>query len=100
MGNLKAKEQTKKVTALSYEELEKVAQQLSEQSRLLHEENVKLREAVREMNGVNLYKRLDYLWLVLSNGSKVEGFTQEFKLKCAQEFMEIMTIPEEIKEEK
>lgn len=82
------KEQPKK---LSYEELEQVAKQLSDQSEMLY---MKLQEA----NMTNAYKRLDYLFKVLENEV---SFKEDFVEKCAKEIVEIMTIPEEeTKEEK
>jgi hypothetical protein len=82
------KEQPKK---LSYEELEQVAKQLSNQSEMLY---MKLQEA----NMTNAYKRLDYLFKVLENEV---SFKEDFVEKCAKEIVEIMTIPEEeTKEEK
>lgn len=82
------KEQPKK---LSYEELENVAKQLSDQSEMLY---MKLQEA----NMTNAYKRLDYLFKVLENEV---SFKEDFVEKCAEEIVAIMTIPEEeTKEEK
>lgn len=75
---------------LSYEELENVAKQLSEQNRQLY---VKL----QEMNTVNLFKRLDYLFKVLEDNVH---FRKEFVDKCAKEIEEIITIPEEKGEKK
>jgi hypothetical protein len=75
---------------LSYEELENVAKQLSEQNRQMY---MKL----QEMNTVNLFKRLDYLFKVLSN---CIHFEDSFVSKCAKEIEEIITIPEEKEEKK
>lgn len=83
------KEQPKK---LSYEELERVAKQLSDQSEMLY---LKLQES----NMTNAYKRLDYLFKVIENKA---SFEDTFVEKCAKEIVVIMTIPEdeESKEEK
>lgn len=89
--------ETNKVEApkkLSYEELESVASRLSEQSKLLYEENQRLKSACDEINAVNFYKRMDYLWLILTQGDKAFGLTDEFKSNCAQEFMVAMTMPD------
>lgn len=65
---------------LSYEELENVARQLSEQSRNLYQ---KLQEA----NMINVFKRLDYLFKVLEN-QKIFG--NDFVTKCRNEIMDLM----------
>lgn len=69
---------------LSYEELENVARQLSEQSRNLYQ---KLQEA----NMINVFKRLDYLFKVIEN---TQAFDAEFVAKCKGEVVELMTMPE------
>jgi len=74
---------------LTYEQLENVCHQLSEQSRTLYQ---KLQEA--EMT--NLFKRLDYLFAVVENSNQ---FPQEFSTKCVKEIMDAMTIPEKTEEE-
>lgn len=73
---------------LSYEQLENVCHQLSEQSRTLYQ---KLQEA--NMN--NLFKRLDYLFAVIDNK---DAFPEDFITKCVNEIMVSMTIPEETEE--
>lgn len=74
---------------LSYEELENVAHQLSDQSQTLYR---KLQEA----NLSNMFKRLDYLFAVVEN----EGaFPDEFVKKCVEEIISTMTIPEVAPEE-
>ena len=76
---------------LSYEQLENVAHQLSEQTKQLY---MKLQAA----NMSNMFKRLDYLFKVVENGHM---FKQDFLEKCITEIEEIMTVPEETdKEEK
>lgn len=74
---------------LTYEQLENVCHQLSEQSRTLYQ---KLQEA--EMT--NLFKRLDYLFAVVENSNH---FPEEFSIKCVKEIMDAMTIPEKTEEE-
>ena len=70
---------------MSYEQLENVAHQLSEQAKQLY---MKLQEA--NMN--NIFKRLDYLFKVVENGHM---FKQDFLDKCITEIEELMTVPEE-----
>ena len=77
---------------LTYEELENVCHQLSDQSQTLYR---KLQEA----NMTNMFKRLDYLFAVAENK---EAFPEEFVKKCVDEIINTMTIPEteETEEEK
>lgn len=70
---------------LSYEELENVAHQLSEQSRQLY---AKLQQVELE----KVYKRLDYLFKVMEFPT---FFNDSFVEACAKEIEEIMTISEE-----
>ena len=72
---------------MSYEELENIAHQLSEQSRVLMQ---KLQEA----NMSNMFKRIDYLFKVLEFENM---FSDSFIDKCAQEIQDIISIPEEDK---
>lgn len=74
---------------LSYEQLENVAHQLSEQAKQLY---MKLQTA----NMSNMFKRLDYLFKVVENGHM---FKQDFLEKCIAEIEEIMTVPEETDKE-
>ena len=69
---------------LSYEELNNVCHQLSNQSRELYQ---KLQEA----NQFNMFKRLDYLFAVVKF---YERFSTEFATKCIEEIEQIMTIPD------
>ena len=81
-------EEKKETKKLSYEELENVCHQLSEQSQTLYR---KLQEA----NMTNMFKRLDYLFAVVEN--KV-AFPEDFTKKCVDEIITSMTIPEETEE--
>jgi len=74
---------------LSYEQLENVCHQLSEQARTLYQ---KLQEA--DMS--NLFKRLDYLFAVVEN---IDKFPAEFGKKCVEEIVVSMTLPEKPVEE-
>ena len=74
---------------LSYEQLENVAHQLSEQTKQLY---MKLQAA----NMDNMFKRLDYLFKVVESGHM---FKQDFLEKCIAEIEELMTVPEEAEED-
>ena len=84
-----ATKETERPEKMSYEQLENVAHQLSEQAKQLY---MKLQAA----NMSNMFKRLDYLFKVVENGHM---FKQDFLEKCIAEIEEIMTVPEEIKED-
>jgi len=80
-----AKEVNKaKEEKMSYEELNNVAHQLSEQSKTLY---TKLQEA----NMTNAFKRLDYLFKVLEFS---DYFLPEFVATSAAEITAIITLPE------
>lgn len=81
---------------MSYEQLENVAHQMSEQARNLYAQNQKLAKALEEANNANFFRRLEYLWTVIN--SETVYITEDFKIKCGEEFMTLMT-PEEPKEE-
>lgn len=81
--------ETERPEKMSYEQLENIAHQLSEQSRQLY---MKLQAA--NMN--NMFKRLDYLFKVVENGHM---FNPDFLNECVKEIVELMTVPEEVKEE-
>ena len=69
---------------MSYEQLENIAHQLSNQAKQLY---AKLQEA----NMVNMFKRLDYLIKVVENAP---AFNEEFVAKCVAEIEDLMTVPE------
>ena len=77
MGEVKTE-----MNKLSYEELEKVANELY----------TRLQQS--EMS--NVFKRLDYLFKVVEN---IHSFPEEFQKKCIEEIVSFMTIPEDIKTE-
>ena len=81
--------ETERPEKMSYEQLENIAHQLSEQAKQLY---MKLQEA----NINNIFKRLDYLFKVVENGHM---FKQDFLEKCIAEIEEIMTVPEETEED-
>lgn len=75
---------------LSYEQLENVAHQLSEQNRQLYAK-------LQELQVDNMFKRLDYLFKVVENTGV---FSIDFHTRCVEEIESLMTIPEEPQEEK
>ena len=81
--------ETERPEKMSYEQLENIAHQLSEQAKQLY---MKLQAA----NMSNMFKRLDYLFKVVENGHM---FKQDFLEKCIAEIEEIMTVPEEAEED-
>lgn len=80
---------TERPEKMSYEQLENIAHQLSEQAKQLY---MKLQAA----NMDNMFKRLDYLFKVVESGHM---FKQDFLEKCIAEIEEIMTVPEETEED-
>ena len=70
---------------LSYEQLVNVANQLSQQNRELYQ---RLQTVTLE----NMFKRLEYLFKVLDAS---HHFDDEFVIKCSDEIVNIMTIPQE-----
>ena len=81
--------ETERPEKMSYEQLENIAHQLSEQAKQLY---MKLQAA----NMGNMFKRLDYLFKVVENGHM---FKQDFLEKCIAEIEELMTVPEETEED-
>ena len=81
--------ETERPAKMSYEQLENIAHQLSEQAKQLY---MKLQAA----NISNMFKRLDYLFKVVENGHM---FKQDFLEKCIAEIEELMTVPEETDKE-
>ena len=84
-----ATKETEKPEKMSYEQLENIAHQLSEQARKLYSQ-------LQQSNMTNMFKRLDYLFKVVENGHM---FKQDFLEKCIAEIEEIMTVPEETDKE-
>lgn len=79
------KPQVQRPEKMSYEQLENVAHQLSEQNRQLFAK-------LQELNMANVFKRLDYLLKVVENGHM---FKQDFLEKCIAEIESLMTVPEQ-----
>lgn len=82
------KPQVQRPEKMSYDQLESVAHQLSEQNRQMFAK-------LQELNMVNMFKRLDYLFKVVENGHM---FKQDFFEKCIAEIESIMTVPEQEEE--
>lgn len=69
---------------LSYEELENLCRQLSNQSKQLYQK-------LQEQNNFNAFKRLDYLFKVMEFAIQ---FDSTFVEKCTKEIEQIMTLDE------
>ena len=82
------KSQVQRPEKMSYEQLENVAHQLSEQNRQLFAK-------LQELNMANMFKRLDYLFKVIENGHM---FKQDFLEKCIAEIESLITIPKQEEE--
>lgn len=77
-------ENTRETQKMSYEELENVAAQLSQQNQQLYH---KLQQA----DMANILSRLNFLFKVIENRS---AFRKEFVDSCVKEIEDIMTISE------
>ena len=85
---MEEQKENKKKAQLSYEELNNVARQLSEQ-------NNQLQQMLQ--NTQNVFRRLDYLFRVV----EIKDFIpDDFKEACAKEIIELMTIPDDESENK
>lgn len=69
---------------MSYEELENVAAQLSQQNQQLY-------ARLQQSEVSNMLSRLEFLFKVVKNAT---AFPAEFVEKCVAEIVDIMTIPE------
>ena len=83
-------ENKKEQKKLSYEELQNVASELSQQNQQL---NLMLQQA----NMTNMFKRMDYLFKILE---LKDCFDSEFVITCSDEIKELMTPPVEHEEER
>jgi protein-arginine kinase len=81
---LKSEQQNTSKEKLSYEDLQNVATQLSNQNRQLYNE-------LQKANMTNAFKRLDYLFKVIENRS---AFSAEFVKECVSEITLTISIPE------
>lgn len=82
--NLKPKAGSK----LSYEELENVASQLSQQADKLVQQNKELQQKLNEVNSYNFFTRLEWLYKVIKDD--VIYLSDECKQKCAEEFESLL----------
>lgn len=71
---------------LTYEQLNDVCNQLFQQ-------NQELRKSLQEMNAVNIFKRLDYLFKVVELASTFKD--SDFINSCIDEIKEALTIPDD-----
>jgi hypothetical protein len=78
----------KETKKLSYEQLEQIAGNLSAQ---LQQAQARLQQETM----FNAFKRLDYLFKVIE--SPIDTFTTDFRIKCAEEIEDSLTIPDEVK---
>ena len=85
---VETKPQVQRPEKMSYEQLENVAHQLSEQNRQFFAK-------LQELNMANMFKRLDYLFKVIENGHM---FKQDFLEKCIAEIESLITIPKQEEE--
>lgn len=81
--NTKADQPKQKLT---YEQLNDVCNQLFQQ-------NQELRKSLQEMNAVNIFKRLDYLFKVVELASTFKD--SDFINSCMDEIKEALTIPDD-----
>ena len=85
---VETKPQVQRPEKMSYDQLESVAHQLSEQNRQMFAK-------LQELNMANMFKRLDYLFKVIENGHM---FKQDFLEKCIAEIESLITIPKQEEE--
>lgn len=81
-------EKVQRPEKMSYEQLENIAHQLSEQ-------NKELVKRLQQADLTSMYRRLDYLFAVLNKASL---FPKDFVDNCVQELVTAITIPEEPKD--
>jgi len=77
---------------LTYDELNNVCHQLSEQARNLYQQLQVANQKLEEANLTNAFRRLDYLFEILD---KYKFFAEDFIAQCVNEITTIMTIPEQ-----
>ena len=74
-----------KTNKYSYEELENICHQLSEQARTLYTQ-------LQEANLSNIYTRLSFLFKVMENAAM---FDADFTDKCSNEIVKLMAVEED-----
>lgn len=75
-------EESKRPEKMSYEQLENIAHQLSEQNRKLYTD-------LQKLSDMSFFKRLDLLFKVVDSKAK---FSMQFVINCIKEIEELMTI--------
>ena len=83
-------EEVKEKKELSHEELKNVANQLQQQNKFLIEQLKKQQEE-------GFYKRLDYLFKVVEFPQLFLKSDEDFVMKCVNEIVDTITIPDETK---
>lgn len=81
---------------LNEEELKNALHQVSEQSRQLYLQNQQLAKSLEEANLSNFFKRLEWLWRIITTPDL--PLNKEFIKKCTSEFESLMAEPTEQKE--
>lgn len=81
---------------LNEEELKNALHQVSEQSRQLYLQNQQLAKSLEEANLSNFFKRLEWLWKIITTNNPL--LSVDFVKKCATEFESLMAEPTEQKE--
>lgn len=77
-------EEAPKQKKLSYEELENIANQLSNQAKTMYDQ-------LQKANLENMFKRIDFLFKVVENQL---AFDDTFIEKCTKEIESLLTLPE------
>lgn len=75
-------EENKRPEKMSYEQLENIAHQLSEQNRKLYTD-------LQKLSDMSFFKRLDLLFKVVDSKAR---FSTQFVVDCIKEIEELMTI--------
>ena len=95
MGETKEKKakvvemQPTKESVKTYEEVVEENNQIKQQAEMMYRQ-------MQQMNMQNIFKRLEFLFKVIENRS---AFPEDFKNKCVFEVVNLLTIPEEQKQE-
>lgn len=76
---------------LTKEQLENICNQLSAQNNALKQDINTLQDRLQAAEGIGFFKRMDYLWAVIST----QHMPEEFRERCVKEFQEMMFPPEE-----
>lgn len=70
--------------------------QLNEACSQLYQQNQKLINQIKQMNMTNMFKRLDYLFMVLKYESAIKD--ADFVGNCVNEIKDALTVPEQPEE--